>query len=84
MIAAQPARALQKAYADIASVQSVDIVTCFMHIIIGSCVTSVLPGEVCSLDAVATECPNASLIATTCCMMEGHQTNYDTACRTRG
>ena len=57
-----------------------DIVSCVHK---GSCVTSVLPGEVCGLDAVATECPEASLMATTCtCVEDGFQYDYqDAACR---
>ena len=46
----------------------------------GSCVTSVLPGEVCDLTTAATECPETSLMATTCtCIEEGFQYN-GTAC----
>ena len=33
---------------------------------LGSCITSVLPGDVCGLAAVATECPEGSMMASTC------------------
>ena len=46
----------------------------------GSCATSVLPGEMCGLDAVATECPKTSLMATTCTCMEGGFQYNGTAC----
>ena len=38
----------------------------------GSCITTVKPGEVCSLVAVSTEC-DENLAATTCTCDEGYQ-----------
>ena len=45
----------------------------------GSCVTSVLPGEVCSLEAVATECPEFSFVASNCECPGGFQ-DGETSC----
>ena len=43
-----------------------------MSDISGSCITSVMPGEVCGLEAVATECRENSVEATVCECAEGY------------
>ena len=45
-----------------------------LSIIVGECITTVLPGQVCSLDAKATECGNFS--ATTCQCSPGYNYSY--------
>lgn len=42
-----------------------------MHVI-GACITSVLPGEVCGLAAVAMECYQGSMMATVCECDQGY------------
>ena len=54
----------------------------FFYMYTGSCITSVMPEEMCGLTAVATECAEVSLTGTTCECQEGYFYQYeDSVCQ---